>query len=241
MESGNYLRYGPGAVIQPFCDPFIKILYRSYKDSRCENCLELSPNIKFCASCLKLGYCSRNCQKAHWKLCHKTECNCLAFKNYVGDKADVFFMYFRIWATVKQNPELAAVSVRLYDGSYRSFNDLLATDFFPNSNPLEDGEHKELVEVLGWEDSSATFDLLKSYTWILRLNAFHICDLESVRIGNGIYIQSSIFKHSCKPNAFCWVRGSQLQIRAIGHIYDGTVLKNSFKNDQLIHLDSHRR
>jgi len=240
MEPGSYLRYKPGAVIQPFCDPFVKTLCRAYKDTHCENCLELSPNIKFCASCLKVGYCSRKCQKEHWKLCHRTECRCESFRNFVGENPDAFLMFFRIWATVKQNPEMAAASVQLYDGSYKSFNDLLANYYFPNSIPPGEEEQKEIIEVLGWKDESGDFDFLRNSTWIIRLNGFRICDPENVSIGTGIYIQSSIFKHSCKPNAFCWVRGSQLQIRAIGHIYEGKLLIYSSRNFDILNSDFHR-
>jgi hypothetical protein len=36
--------------------------------------IELVEKFKFCGNCLKISYCSVQCQKAHWKAGHKKEC-----------------------------------------------------------------------------------------------------------------------------------------------------------------------
>lgn len=43
------------------------------EDSRCVLCMKKSPNLKRCASCRSVIYCSVECQRSHWAL-HKTVC-----------------------------------------------------------------------------------------------------------------------------------------------------------------------
>ncbi|KAJ7656734.1 hypothetical protein DFH06DRAFT_1198391 [Mycena polygramma] len=42
-------------------------------DELCENCLVQKENLRRCAACGYTRYCSRECQKAHWKT-HKPDC-----------------------------------------------------------------------------------------------------------------------------------------------------------------------
>jgi hypothetical protein len=63
---------------------------------------------------------------------------------------------------------------------------------------------------------------LEYYFGTLQTNAFSILDEhESERIGTGVYIEPSTFNHSCKPNAFYWIKGTEMQIRAFGPIPEG--------------------
>ncbi|KAA6402251.1 MAG: hypothetical protein EZS28_002214 [Streblomastix strix] len=49
------------------------------KICRCANCIKKceSDKIMRCSKCKKVKYCSKECQKAHWKFIHKIECNLL--------------------------------------------------------------------------------------------------------------------------------------------------------------------
>jgi hypothetical protein len=44
----------------------------------CANCVKpeaaSGPKFKQCSSCAKRRYCSRECQRAHWKASHKKQC-----------------------------------------------------------------------------------------------------------------------------------------------------------------------
>ena len=42
------------------------------KKQPCANC-KLKVGSRLCSACHQIGYCSRECQKAHWKV-HKAEC-----------------------------------------------------------------------------------------------------------------------------------------------------------------------
>ena len=46
----------------------------SASDLRCQGCGSLSEDLKKCSRCKKVSYCSRECQKGHWKV-HKKQCN----------------------------------------------------------------------------------------------------------------------------------------------------------------------
>ncbi len=41
---------------------------------RCFSCQEESDSLLLCASCQQAKYCSKECQKKHWKKQHKMEC-----------------------------------------------------------------------------------------------------------------------------------------------------------------------
>eukprot|EP01084_Bolivina_argentea_P198017 339218_1 len=80
---------------------FIETKYPKYKRKLLEkvcgmNCVNCGTDnrgllLKVCTACMKVSYCSKRCQKIHWKLKHKRNCNktwkylyhCL--KNYVFD------------------------------------------------------------------------------------------------------------------------------------------------------------
>jgi hypothetical protein len=54
---------------------------------------------------------------------------------------------------------------------------------------------------------------------IFKTNAFCIYNEDkTVPIGAGIYIETSVFDHSCKPTAFFSTSGTKMQIRAIGDV-----------------------
>jgi hypothetical protein len=42
------------------------------------SCAEGSPAFKRCAACQAVAYCTRECQKAHWKIAHKRDCATMA-------------------------------------------------------------------------------------------------------------------------------------------------------------------
>jgi hypothetical protein len=51
-------------------------------DTPCTGCgasrAEGAPAFKRCAACQAVAYCTRECQKAHWKKAHKRDCATLA-------------------------------------------------------------------------------------------------------------------------------------------------------------------
>lgn len=45
------------------------------KQNICSGCLTYGEGFKKCANCKLICYCSKNCQKKHWKAGHKKECS----------------------------------------------------------------------------------------------------------------------------------------------------------------------
>jgi TPR repeat protein len=54
---------------------FEKIEFRPF--SHCEHCVKPCDRIMKCSRCRGAGYCSKECQKVHWKLGHKIDCTAI--------------------------------------------------------------------------------------------------------------------------------------------------------------------
>jgi hypothetical protein len=130
----------------------------------------------------------------------------------------------RIYGQLQVNPGKAEEALPLPDGSVRCFNDLL-----DHSEAEKDEimlilvltKLKELIQVNGKADDLETELLLQLYS-IHKTNGFSILnEEESGSIGHGIYVQTSVFNHACKPNVFFSTSGTEMRIRAIGPIEPG--------------------
>ena len=67
QQNREFAQRGMGEVLQ---DPIGERIRRSF---RCENCLTWG-GVKRCAGCQYIGYCGKQCQKAHWKT-HRPKCH----------------------------------------------------------------------------------------------------------------------------------------------------------------------
>lgn len=64
-------------------------------------------------------------------------------------------------------------------------------------------------------------ELLLIYFGKICINSFSILDVSLNDIGSAVYVEASIFNHSCQPNATTVWDGLQLQVRAIKNIAAG--------------------
>ena len=51
----------------------INRIYGATKPPVCGNCQLAKPDLKVCSRCMKVSYCGRECQKAHYPS-HKSQC-----------------------------------------------------------------------------------------------------------------------------------------------------------------------
>jgi len=215
-------RYTPGDIIQDQCKPFIKVLTTEAKRHRCDNCFVSNAHLGCCQGCHRMYYCDQECQKEDWKNGHRFECTSIAFKTYRGANLQLMFQLFRTWATLKK-PGIGDKPCVLYDGSTKTFNTLMShqSKHMENASLVQDCAY--IVIKLSQEDPSVTLGLFMKYFGIMQTNAFTIRnENESERIGLGLYMEPSIFNHSCKPTAaFHWMNGVEMQIRAVGPILEG--------------------
>jgi len=76
------------------------------KTQICHNCLQRATTpevpLKACANCSKAWYCSKNCQKQHWKAFHKQECKALREAKAISDM-DPLEKAFEKW--IKKNTQ----------------------------------------------------------------------------------------------------------------------------------------
>ncbi|CAG2112524.1 unnamed protein product, partial [Medioppia subpectinata] len=87
----------PGDVITQDI-PFIHILHDEYKDNYCDNCVQRSDQLKRCAKCLHMYYCSKECQKNDWKY-HKNECP--LYRRHWSETLLMDRLFLRIFLSVK--------------------------------------------------------------------------------------------------------------------------------------------
>ena len=76
--------YGPGQEVMR-CQPFVYAIKSNYRNRVCDWCLQMhnEGEVKACAACKYVCYCSKLCQKKAWKSHHKFECRMtLCFTNH---------------------------------------------------------------------------------------------------------------------------------------------------------------
>jgi len=226
--------YKPGDIIHGDCEPFCKtVSIPSQKGLICDGCFNFKApkercSLKRCVGCTFMYYCSRDCQKEDWKNGHKIECGSKTFKNSFEDKRSVEFrcQLIRGLAVLKLNPEMATKEFPVFDGTTRCFNDLSTHVKYSESSPIHQVcvqlAQEVTAEGLGHEDLKGNKINILKMAGILATHAFAIYNKgETAKLGLGIYIEPSIFNHSCRPNAKFSTKGTRMEIRALAPIKKG--------------------
>ncbi|KAG4065336.1 hypothetical protein HA402_012778 [Bradysia odoriphaga] len=235
------LKFMPGDIIQEFEKPFIKSLDLSCKKLYCNFCFKSHYNLRTCAKCKMVFYCDLDCQKKDKKIAHSIECKLFANPQtasiavaQLGGIGDDILKMIRLVSFLKLHKDEATKKYQLVDGSSRCFNDL--KDHYDGIEA--DALVKKIATLLAstLTDSGLFSPLECSYENILHLygvwktNAFGVSNENDTQIiGSALYILSSSFDHSCRPNAirvvddFC-----RMQIRCIEAIPVGQAPKITY-------------
>lgn len=218
-------KFQPGQVIQK-AQPFLYCISASANEL-CATCFkppeEIWPNLtnpnplKVCAGCHQFRYCSQECQANDWKKFHKYECKMYA-THATKLESDFCRAAVRLALILEKRPDDITRKFKLMDGNERSF-----TDLKEHLNEIKKDEEKvtsftktfALLKLLG-----VRFNAESLFVSLARMciNSFSILDTSLNEKGTGLYIETSIFDHSCVPNAAPVFNGSQIQVRAIKHI-----------------------
>lgn len=164
-------------------------------------------------------YCDRSCQRKDWFEGHKFS-ECAIFKKFGRIESDAASLLLRVYLKVTANPNLITKRSTIYSGQQRAFQDLMDH----KENILEDKERlaqfEFFMELLNGADlANDDHDLVLSIYGKLFVNAFGIIESSSFdELGTGLYIEGSVFDHSCNPNAVWWFDGIKMQIKAIRKI-----------------------
>ena len=226
VATNDSWKYKPGQVIVSA----FPLVYSLSKDTEgfCSGCFKSIEEestltgreyiLKQCANCQHFKYCSPECQKSDWKKFHKLgECRIYAKH---GSKITSNFARFalRLLLLHQKRPEQLEKLVKLIDGNERSFYDLKDhIDEIKNHEQRVQGfiATFSLFNSIGLQfDSEILFKIFCK----LCINSFSILDTSLNEIGTGLYIETSIFDHSCQPNSAPVFNGLHIEIRSLKNV-----------------------
>jgi hypothetical protein len=220
----SVVSYSPGDVIQ-VSYPLIHILSYEMRGSLCDSCFKTSDSLKRCSGCRVVMYCGQECQKTDWKSHHKHG-ECITYKK-VQNGNDNFFLnnhallLLRVYLTLEARKELLDKEFILPDQTLRTFRNLMTHV----DKIMEDEERMKcfhsLLKILQPLVPDLNTELLLIFFGKICINSFSILDNSLNEIGSAVYVEASIFNHSCDPNATTVWDGLKLEIRAIKHISAG--------------------
>lgn len=171
-----------------------------------------------------MHYCSSECRKADWYSGHKHECR--IFGESKDDETRVHALSdsetrLLLRYLQKINRHKSKTKFLLYDARYRRLSDLMdhADEFRQrhNGNVLQ-----QLTKKFRNSGLDATKDELLHLHGQLSINSWAINDsITNEALGIGLYVEVSVFDHSCRPNVAHVFNGTQIQFRAIRSIAEG--------------------
>ena len=220
-------KFLPGDVIERG-QPFLYCISARVSEYYCSTCFMNRDDVlvdgnrirqlKSCGHCGQFKYCGRKCQVDDWKKFHKHECKIYASH---ADKLQHHGLRVALrLAIIHENrPEDLTRKFKLMNGSERSFADLESHETEVLSDEKRYGSYFKTLDALN--SLGLRFNPGKLFMSIARLNvnSFGILDISFKNLGTGLYIETSIFDHSCEPNAAYIFNGSEMRVRAIKPIH----------------------
>ncbi|KAF7261025.1 hypothetical protein EG68_01568 [Paragonimus skrjabini miyazakii] len=153
----------------------------------CDNCLHESSSLNMCASCGRMRYCNRACQRAMWKL-HKVECK----------------QYQSVQRLPTAQIRLLIRLMSITDSEQRaSVDSLMSHSQNFNSDPLFMAAFEVVLKTtsqfLCGRLPISESELFKLYCQI-QINSFMITDATGADLAPGIFKKAACLDHSCFPN-----------------------------------------
>nr|XP_027199729.1 N-lysine methyltransferase SMYD2-B-like [Dermatophagoides pteronyssinus] len=246
--------YQPGDVIFRLNEPFVYVTKYEHRLFTCDQCMQSIDSSIVCPGCRKVYYCSTDCQMKAWYRLHRIECPILAkrepmqFENEGIDYMQrlTLRLYLLMTSKDENNPSGQKRSFTLpHNGQKRMIDDMET-----HSEQLKDSE--QFGGIINYFKFYKIDDydhelLLKCYG-LLHVNSFGIdCyDTDNLTIdhrGCGLYLEASVFDHSCVPNACAAGDSLTLEIRALRPIRPGDLIYLDYiqdilpKDERIKHLE----
>lgn len=183
-------------------------------------------------------YCSIECRVEDWNNCHKfEECKLygykaigLEFDSYQDDINEGLRLAFRFALKRKFDLTIKDTDYVLFDGRKRKVDDLMShCDNWCLRIPAVKAISMFLVQEGIFDHPTefiTRFGQIYSNTFEIDLDPFAYVNQNerkqelslSTTIANALYVEASVFDHSCKPNAIRTFEGLKIVIRATAHI-----------------------
>ncbi|KAI1285485.1 Histone-lysine N-methyltransferase ASHR1 [Halotydeus destructor] len=218
--------YCPGDIIAS-CLPFVAVVSDTEKKKRCDACFQRISKPNKCPNCRQMYYCSSQCRRKDWKKGHWDICRVLSQRFDGGSKR------IKLWPEslrlllqytmkcVHRNNEALKQNFELYDGRKRKLTDLMDHLEHFDSNALigKNAQLYQMIQALNSAKFEITHAQLLKFFGQLSVNSFGIKnETDDILIGIGLYVEISIFDHSCQPNAAIVFTGKTLTLRALTDI-----------------------
>jgi len=162
---------------------------------RCQHCLMCASGeaseLKRCAACKHVRYCSEACQRDHWPV-HKEECALIAglLRNHTPGK-DGQASFLRDVLMLRRAFTNANLADAMSDMCWIDLNPILSKTF----DLMADKCHLELPALKG-QSPSAIVRMLSKFQG----NSFALMGEIMEPIGHAVYRFTSLLNHSCMPN-----------------------------------------
>jgi hypothetical protein len=180
------------------------------------------------------------CQKEDWSSFHKHK-ECKFYRKILTTedqhreefKSSLHAPYdtmLRLYLMIKAKPEVVSQKYTMFNGTERSFADLMQ----------DDGQLKKREKAVGFSialfyqidptfmNSMEEVDLMREVYHKIRINSHFIQGNELVPIGHGLSIETSALNHSCRPNLGVNFKGNKQEMRAMRDIAFGEEVTTNY-------------
>ncbi|CAF2901019.1 unnamed protein product [Rotaria sp. Silwood2] len=202
--------------------PYVHILSSSLSTittTYCSQCLNSSNDLKRCSKCHRISYCSISCQRKDW-IYHKHECLHL---HKILNEYDLTRLFLRLIVRYKQDHGKEENS-----HTKRCLNDLKTHENEINNDKQRYKTFQLINQYLKSWNLFNDIDekILFEFYCRLIINTLTIHDsIDLKSIGYGLYLDATIYNHSCRPNCHTVFNGIYLTIR---------IISNDFNNEWTI-------
>lgn len=189
--------------------PYVHILSSSSSStSYCSQCFNTLNEVKRCSKCHTISYCSISCQQKDW-VYHKRECLHL---HEITDEYDLTRLFLRLIIRYKSDHGTEKTPTK------RCLNDLEM-----HKNDIYNDKRRFKIFKLMYEQLKSwnLFDELTEENLFelfcrLVINTLTIHDTIDLKsIGYGLYLDATVYNHSCIPTCHTVFNGISLSIRTI--------------------------
>ncbi|KAG9229588.1 hypothetical protein BJ875DRAFT_387044 [Amylocarpus encephaloides] len=189
------------------------VVEKDVLDSVCSYCLlDKEPSeLKRCVACKVARYCSLVCQKADWKLIHKSECPILCKLPGVPP-TPTRALYQYLLRYPKAGNELDAWSAGLEHH---------VTDLKKDTKRWDEMVLQSRAAVDFSKSAPSKVEMVTRLLGIMATNAFRATLPDDSPIGLCFEPALALVNHSCSPNAFVMFDGRKVSLRALEHIEKG--------------------
>ncbi|XP_017484555.1 PREDICTED: N-lysine methyltransferase SMYD2-like [Rhagoletis zephyria] len=233
--------YEPGDIIVECRMPLVATTKYEHRLFTCDSCMRKVDSTIVCPKCRKVYYCSRQCQDSH--SIHQLECPILSRQKQLQFESKGFDymqrLTLRLVLLMINQPEVRTREYRLHNGMTRRLDDMEC-----HSNELKDTPQFQgiLNYFKLYKIENYDYDLLLRAYGLLHVNSFGIdsyysavtdnaTDVQIDHCGSALYIEASVFDHSCVPNACASGDGMLLEIRALSPICKGEQIYIDYLQD----------